>query len=132
MILEAGRDTVAMFALDELLSRAREDYLEQVFSGRVPNEEFWPGREAAASEEIKRHYYNRKVREAVKPDESETADAVTDPSDPEGEKADPADAKANKTDFDQHGQKMMEHAIWMTHEIIKQIPYVGQEEYRGD
>lgn len=132
MILEAGRDTVAMFALDELLSRAREDYLEQFLSGLAPSEEFWPGREAAATEEIKRRFYNRTVREAVKPDESKAADAVTDPSDPEGEQADQADAEANQADFDQHGQKMMEHAIWMTHEIIKQIPYVGQEEYRGD
>jgi hypothetical protein len=132
MILEAGRDTAAMFVLDELLSRAREDYLEQVLSGLVPNEGFWPGRETAALEEIKRRFYNRKVRDAVKPDESKAADAATDPSNPEGEQGDQADAKANQADFDQHGQKMTEHAIWMTHEIVKQIPYVGQEEYRGD
>lgn len=132
MIFEAGRDTVAIFALDQLLSQAREEYIEQELSGQVPDQNFWPTREAAAIEEIKRRFYNPKVRQTVKPPETEVLETGNESSEPGNEPAGQADSEADQADFDQHGQKLTEQAIWMTHEIIKQIPFVGNDLNRGD
>lgn len=110
MFLAAARDTASMFVLDDLLSRLREEYLEKALAGSPPADDFWPSGEQAAVEEIKQRFYNQEAREAVKPGEAGEID--------------------DQKDFDTHGQKLTEHAIWMTHALLKQIPYVGQEEYR--
>jgi len=110
MFLAVARDIASMSALDELLSRLREEYLEKALAGSPPGDDFWPAREQAVVEEIKRRFFNQKAREAVKPDEAANMD--------------------DQKDFEGHGQKLTEHAIWMTHALLKRIPYVGQEEYR--
>jgi hypothetical protein len=112
MLLAAARDIASMFVLDALLSRLREEYLEKVLEGSPPADDFWPAGEQAAVEELKRRFYNQQAREAVKPGEAEEID--------------------DQKDFDTHGQKLIEHAIWMTHALLKQTPFVGQEEYRED
>jgi len=110
MYLAAARDTASIFVLDDLLSRLREEYLEKALAGSPPGDDFWPPREQAAVEEIKRRFYNQEVREVVKPAEAGEMD--------------------DQKDFESRGQKLTEHAIWMTHALLKQIPYVGQEEYQ--
>ncbi|MGB5986493.1 MAG: hypothetical protein WBG37_14400 [Desulfobacterales bacterium] len=125
MILEAGRDTAAMFALDELLSRTREIYLELALSGQTPDEEFWSVHEKTVAEDIKRRFYNHKVCEAVKARDSLDSQTVVPPLLPQSGPSQDPSTTTEQVDFDQHGQKLVEHAIWMTHEIIKQIPCVG-------
>lgn len=110
MLLAAARDTASMSALDKLLSQLREEYLDKALAGSPPGDDFWPPREQAVREEIMRRFFNIKAREAVNPDEAAKID--------------------DQKDFEGHGQKLVEHAIWMTHALLKQIPYVGQEEYK--
>jgi len=127
MFLEAGRDIAAMSALDERLSHAREEYIEQVLSGRDPDDTFWPEREAAIVDEIKRRFFSSSIGlEGTSHQTNETGSkpSLTSPG--------PDDSKGDKCrlfDFNQHSQKLLEYAIWMTHEITKHIPYVGQKEY---
>jgi hypothetical protein len=111
MLLAAARDTASMTALDKLLSELREQYLEKALAGSPAGEDFWPAGEQAVVEEIIRCFFNQKAREAVNRDEASKMD--------------------DQKDFEGHGQKLVEHAIWMTHALLKQIPYVGQEGY-GD
>lgn len=99
-----------MTALDRLLSQLREEYLDKALAGSPPGDDFWPPREQAVVDEIIRCFFNIKAREAVNPEDAANI--------------------SDQEDFDGHGQKLVEHAIWMTHALLKQIPYVGQEEYR--
>ena len=110
MFLAAARDTASMFALDDLLSRLREEYLDKVLAGTPPPDDFWTIGERAVVEEITRRFYSQEIREAVRPADASKMD--------------------DQKDFDTHGQKLTEHAIWMTHALLKQIPHVGQEEYQ--
>jgi hypothetical protein len=41
-------------------------------------------------------------------------------------------SKEARVDFESRTQKLMEHAIWMTHHRLVELPFVGQEEYRAD
>ena len=131
MIFEAGRDTAAMFALDALLSQAREELIQQELSGQPPDENYWPDREAAAREEVKQRFYNPTVQAAVKPGEGDAASGAPGPGDDEASTRG-TDTAGDQDAYDDHGQKLVEHAIWMTHAIIKQIPFVGQERFGKD
>ena len=135
MIGASGRDTAAMFALDQLLSQAREEYIIQALSGQPLDQTYWPAREAQAKLEIQKRFYNPKVQAAVNPTAAEPDPADSDSPSADNtmvSKDDPeVDSDIDQGAFDQHGQKLVEHAIWMTHEILKQIPFVGQMA-RGD
>lgn len=136
MIVESGRDTAAMFALDQLLSQAREAYIIQALSGQPLDQAYWPAREAQAKLEIQKRFYNPKVQAALKPNAAAPDPAASDSPSADNimvAKDDPElDSEIDQTAFDQHGQKLVEHAIWMTHEILKQIPFVGQMAREGD
>lgn len=111
MYLAAARDTAATFFLADALSRIREEYMERVLAGEAPGREFWDEREEAVLEALKRRYYNAEVRAAVRPE---------------------AGAMSDDEDFDSRGQELTEKAIWLTHERLKAIPFVGRSGVSDD
>lgn len=111
MYLAAARDTAATFFLADALSRVREEYMERALAGDPPDEGFWKNREEAVMEALKRRYYTSSVRDVVKPDAGDVSD---------------------DDDFASRDQKLTERAIWLTHERLKAIPFVGQEETAAD
>lgn len=101
MLMEAGRDTGAMLFLDKSLGALREAYLRQVVAGDSPPDDFWRTGEARVVEEVKRRFFAPHVKKAVQSDK----------------------------EFDEHSQKLVEKAIWLAHEKLKAIPFVGQPEH---
>jgi len=109
MMLPTVRDLLAVFLLDDRLSKLREQYIEQTLAGQPPKETYWTECEVELVADIKRRYYTRRVREVVKPSETEKID--------------------DQSDYDSRTQVLAEEAIWQTHRCMKQIPFVGQEEH---
>lgn len=107
MFIAAARDVDSIFRLDSRLSRAREEYIAAVLRGEEPEPDFMEKRERLVIEDLKWVYFNEAVRQKVGLDESLTDDE----------------------DYDSHSQKLLERAIWWTHERIEEIPFVGQEGY---
>lgn len=111
MYLSAARDTAATFFLADALSRVREEHMERALAGDPPDDGFWEDREEAVMEALKRRYYTASVRDVVKPDDGEMSD---------------------DDDFASRDQELTERAIWLTHERLKAIPFVGQEKKVAD
>lgn len=100
MLLEAGRDTAAMFFLDTRLAALREAYVDRVLAGETPPETFWRDGERRVLEEVEHRFYTGEVQ-----------------------------ASLGGT-FDEHSQKLVEHGVRLAHETLREIPFVGQPEYR--
>jgi hypothetical protein len=127
MFIEAGRDIAAMFALDERLSHLREEYIELVLSGRNPGDDFWPEHEATIVNEIKHRFFSSSIESGSK--SSDPVEAALNSSLTSSKQDISNNDIYRLHGFDLHSQKLLEHAIWMIHEITKQIPYLGQKEY---
>lgn len=110
MFLAAARDIDSIFLLDARLSRAREEYIATVLRGDEPDPDFMEKRERRVVEDLKWAYFNAEMRRKVELDEGLTDDE----------------------DYESHSQKLLEKAIWWTHEELKAIPFVGQDGYADD
>lgn len=110
MFLAAARDVDSIFLLDSRLSRAREAYIATVLRGEEPEPNFITKRERLVVEDLKWVYFNAEMRRKVEMDEDLTDDE----------------------DYESHSQKLLEKAIWWTHERVKEIPFVGQDGYGDD
>lgn len=110
MFLAAARDIDSTFLLDARLSRAREEFIVAALDGEEPPPEFMESREQRVVEDMKWAYFNPRMRRMVELDESLTDDE----------------------DYASHSQKLLEKAIWWTHERLKAIPFVGQDGYADD
>jgi len=117
----------AMFALDNLLSQVREDYMELTLSGQLPENSFWEDREAAAFDKIRKKFFYNENREASRPDEPESGHTNKTFSEPGATSTTQKAEKDPSPHLNRHSQQLLEHAIRMTHEITKHIPYVGQK-----
>lgn len=100
MLLEAGRDTAAMFYLDTRLGALREAHVERVLEGESPPESFFPEGEGRVLEEVEARFYAGAAEESV------------------------------GGSFQDHSQKLVEYGVRWAHEILKGLPFVGQPEYR--
>lgn len=110
MYLAAGRDVDATFFLDRRLSEAREQLIAAVLAGAEPDPDFWEQRERTVLLELKSTYFNATLRQAFGLDGSLT----------------------DEEDYSSHSQKLLERAMWWTHERMKTIPFVGQEGFGDD
>ena len=117
-----------MFALDALLSRAREECIELALLGQEPDENFWTLRERNALKEIRRRFYCPAVQDAVQPKNIEPRPSKDiQPEQPERGPQKLMEEEVESKDLGQNGQKLLACAIWMTHDIIKEIPFVCRE-----
>ena len=109
-MLAEARDIWATFDLEKHLGALREEYIEAVLAGRSPGADFWSTREEAIRQEIRQTYYTQEMRVLVKTDEAGTM--------------------SDEQDYEQRTQTLTEHALFMTHRLLAQIPFHGQAEYR--
>lgn len=116
MLLEAGRDTAAMFFLDGRLGALRESHLEMVLAGDTPSDDFWQEGEARAVDAVKERFFTAGVQDAV-----QAGGTDGPPHDGSGDRRD--------ENFDAHSQKLVERGIWLAHEKLKSIPFVGHPDY---
>lgn len=110
MYLAAVRDIDSIFLLDARLSRAREELIATVLRGEEPEPDFMEKRESVIVDDLKWAYFNAEMRRKVEIDETLTDDE----------------------DYESHSQKLVEKAIWWTHEQMKAIPFVGHPGYADD
>jgi len=110
MLVAAGRDIDSTFFLDSRLSKAREALIALVLDGEEPEPDFVAKLERSAVDDLKEIYFNARMRQAVKLDAGLT----------------------DEEDYAQHSQKLVERAIWWTHERLKAIPFVGQDGFGDD
>ena len=108
MFAEA-RDTMAFFFYEKQLGRLREEFLDKATKGTPPGPEFLKTGEARIMADLRREFYNRKVRLGVNPKE---ADKISD-----------------EEDFKNRTQKLGEYATLMTHHLLAAIPCHGQKEF---
>jgi len=127
MFIEYGRDIGAMFALDKLLSQVREEYMELALSGQTPDNSFWEKREAAVFDTIRKEFFDIEKRKSSGPDEPEYGQTNKTFSGSGTTSKMGGDEKVPSLHLNGHSQHLLEHAIRMTHEITKHIPYVGQK-----
>lgn len=104
MYVAAGRDIDSIFFLDARLSRAREAVISMALRGEAVEPDFMERSERAAVDDLKRAYFNARVRKAVE-----------------------LEGLSDEEDYANHSQKLVERAIWWTHERMKAIPFVGQK-----
>jgi hypothetical protein len=109
-MLAMARDVYAQFFLERQLGRLREAFLEQAIAGSPTPADYWKNGEERIVGEMRETFYCRGVRGFVKPD---TADQVSDTE-----------------DFDGRTQRLMEHALLQTHRLLRDIPFLGQSEFR--
>jgi hypothetical protein len=108
MLLEA-RDLVAAFNFENRLIQLREEYMHRVLGGQQPEADFWPRREAMIVDEVRRVFFNQKVRDLIQP-----ADAAP---------------LSDAEDYARRTQARMEDVTLTIHRILAAIPFVGQPEY---
>ncbi|MGD8319562.1 MAG: hypothetical protein PVJ02_03890 [Gemmatimonadota bacterium] len=109
MYVAAARDIDSIFFLDARLSKAREAVISMALRGEPVDPEFMEQKERGVVEDLKTAYFNARVREAVQ-----------------------LERLSDEEDYANHSQKLVERAIWWTHERMKAIPFVGQEGFEDD
>jgi hypothetical protein len=107
-MLKIARDISAAFFLEKQLGILREKYLAQALTGDLPDDDFLPSGERAILADLRASFYGKETRKLVSPTEK-----VSDAE-----------------DYDKRGQKLAEHALWMTHRKLTRLPFVGQPQFR--
>ena len=111
-MLTIARDVWAAFFLEKELASLRERFMAQTLEGSPPNSGFWTIGEQKIVEDQRSSFYSKEVRVYL---------GLSD-----------TNQSSDHEDFESRTQKSMEHAIWMTHHRLVELPFVGQEEYRDD
>lgn len=107
-MLAEGRDVMAVLFLEDRLSSLREACLERALDGDPPDRAFLRRGEREIVEELQRRFYNRELREIVKPEEASISD---------------------DEDFDERTQTLAERALFESHRRLARIPYHGHPDY---
>jgi len=106
-----GRDIAAVINYGVRLQEVREEHLRLVTEGKPIPGNFWSNGEAAAVDNMKKHYYTNKARLALMP--RDQANAINDAQ-----------------DFDSRCTKLTEALTLESHKKLVAIPYVGQPEFK--
>jgi len=108
-MLGSIRDIAAVLFLENRLGLLREEFLNQAIAGNPPSPDDWTSRENAVMEDLKRKFYNSKVRRLIETDNNKDIDDVED--------------------FNNRSQKSMEFAVLSNHKRLQAIPYVGHNDF---
>ena len=103
-MLAAARDVLATFFLDKRLGQLREEYIERALNRDELDENYWTRGEEESHRGVKEQFYTQGLRQIVKPNAPES----------------------DEEDYRRRSQRVGEHAIVMTHNLLRAIPFVGQ------